>query len=256
MRLRRDIIHKTTGLGFSKRWVSFHKTTRIFFEGFSHPFFRSGVWVSAFVRSESARRLFDGFEQGLNGVWTGFVQCLFNGCSMAVQWLFNGCSMAVQWLAKGCHHALRPPFSASSMNADAAAVYVSSPMSFFWWLRIEFIWVVVFPGRRGKKSGCLVRRTKPESDSNAADWLLWHTAIRMPCAEVRQGGCLAVFRDVFSTMKTQTERFLSWRKESKATFCKVKQREKTERRDSWTKSKGSWKIICENEWYNLNLHRI
>ena len=31
------------GLSFSIRWVSFHKTTRIFFEGFSHPsFFRSG----------------------------------------------------------------------------------------------------------------------------------------------------------------------------------------------------------------------
>ena len=70
---------------------------------------------------------------------------------MAVRWLFNGCSMVVQWLAKGCHHALRPPFSASSMNADAAAVYVSSPMSFFGWLRIEFIWVVVFPGRHGKE---------------------------------------------------------------------------------------------------------
>ena len=36
------IIPKMTGFGFSKRWVSFHKTTRIFFEGFSHPsFFRS-----------------------------------------------------------------------------------------------------------------------------------------------------------------------------------------------------------------------
>ena len=33
------IIRKTMGLGFSKRWVSFHKTTRIFFEGFSHPSF-------------------------------------------------------------------------------------------------------------------------------------------------------------------------------------------------------------------------
>ena len=32
-----SIIRKTMGLGFSKRWVSFHKTTRIFFEGFSHP---------------------------------------------------------------------------------------------------------------------------------------------------------------------------------------------------------------------------
>ena len=37
-----SIIRKTMGLVFSKRWVSFHKTTRIFFEGFSHPsFFRS-----------------------------------------------------------------------------------------------------------------------------------------------------------------------------------------------------------------------
>ena len=54
------------GVVFSKRWVSFHKTTRIFFEGFSHPSFfcsgfwlcsgfwvRSGFWVGAFVRSES-----------------------------------------------------------------------------------------------------------------------------------------------------------------------------------------------------------
>ena len=38
--------------------------------------------------------------------------------------------MLVQWLFNGCHHALCPPFSASSMNADAAAVSVSSPMSF------------------------------------------------------------------------------------------------------------------------------
>ena len=33
------IIPKTTGFVFSKRRVSFHKTTRIFFEGFSHPSF-------------------------------------------------------------------------------------------------------------------------------------------------------------------------------------------------------------------------
>ena len=33
------IIRKTMGLGFSKRWVLFHKTTRIFFEGFSFPLF-------------------------------------------------------------------------------------------------------------------------------------------------------------------------------------------------------------------------
>ena len=33
------VIPKTTGFGFSKRWVSFHKTTPILFEGFSHPFF-------------------------------------------------------------------------------------------------------------------------------------------------------------------------------------------------------------------------
>ena len=49
---------QTTGFGFSKRWVSFHQTTRIF----------------------------DGVEQGL-----------FNGCTMLVQvqWLFNDCSMVV-----------------------------------------------------------------------------------------------------------------------------------------------------------------
>ena len=41
------IIPKTTGFGFSKQWVSFHETTRIFFEGFSHPSF----WVPG---SESA----------------------------------------------------------------------------------------------------------------------------------------------------------------------------------------------------------
>ena len=34
-----------------------------------------------------ARRLFDGFEQGLDRAWTGFEQGLFNGCSMVVQWL-------------------------------------------------------------------------------------------------------------------------------------------------------------------------
>ena len=91
---------------------------------------------------------------------------------MLAQWLFNGCSMVVQWLAKGCHHALWSLVSAESMNAAVAAVSVSSPMSFvFWGLRLEFIGVVVFPGRRGnflprrgkfsprrgKKSGCLVR---------------------------------------------------------------------------------------------------
>ena len=52
-----------------------------------------------------ARRLFDGFEQGL-----------FNGCSMVVQWLFNG-----------CHHLLWSLVSAEGMNT--ATVSVSSPMS-------------------------------------------------------------------------------------------------------------------------------
>ena len=60
------IIPKTTGFGLSKRRVSFHKTTRIFFEGFSRPFFLfralsrlrvlSSLWFvlrRRFVRSES-----------------------------------------------------------------------------------------------------------------------------------------------------------------------------------------------------------
>ena len=37
------IIPKTTGVGFSKRWVPLHKTMRIFFEG-AHPSF---LWLSA-----------------------------------------------------------------------------------------------------------------------------------------------------------------------------------------------------------------
>ena len=54
------IIPKTTGFGLSKRRVSFHKTTRIFFEGFSHPsFFVPGSESApgsefALVRSETA----------------------------------------------------------------------------------------------------------------------------------------------------------------------------------------------------------
>ena len=61
----RFIIPKTTGFGFSKRWISFHKTTRIF----------------------------DGVEQGL-----------FNGCSMVVQWLTNGCSPFVVVVGVGGEH--------------------------------------------------------------------------------------------------------------------------------------------------------
>ena len=64
-----------------------------------------------------ARRLFDGFEQGLDRAWTGFEQGLFNGCSLVVQWLFNG-----------CHHLLWSLVSAEGMIA--AAVSVSSPMCF------------------------------------------------------------------------------------------------------------------------------
>ena len=37
------IIPKTTGVGFSKRWVPLHKTMRIFFEGFHTPLFC--VWT-------------------------------------------------------------------------------------------------------------------------------------------------------------------------------------------------------------------
>ena len=59
------IIRKTMGLGFSKRWVSFHKTTRIFFEGFSHPsFFRSVLWVRSELALGSEFALGSGFALG------------------------------------------------------------------------------------------------------------------------------------------------------------------------------------------------
>ena len=120
------------------------------------------------------------------------VQWLFNGCSMVVQWLAKGWRKVGERLAKGCHHALRPPFSASSMNADAAAVYVSSPMSFCF-LVVE---------NRVYLGGCF-------------SWKAWQRGcVKMHIldtpSKVRQGGCLAVFRDVFSsTVKALTERFLS-----------------------------------------------
>ena len=89
--------------------------------------------------------------------------------------------MLVQWLFNGCHHASCPPFSASSMNADAAAVSVSSPMSFC----LLVVEIRVYLG------GCFSWKA----------WQFFATAwqkIRMPCAVVRQGRCLDVFRDVFS----------------------------------------------------------
>ena len=69
---------------------------------------------------ESAQRLFDGFEQGLNRV-----------CSMVVQWSFNGRSMVVQWLFNGC--------------SMVGVVFTGRRGK--------------FSPRRGKKSGCLVRRS-------------------------------------------------------------------------------------------------
>ena len=109
---------------------------------------------------------------------------------MLVQWLFNGSSMVVQWLAKGCHHALCPPFSTSSMNADAAAVYVSSPMSFCFLVVENRVYLGGCFSRKAWQRGCVKMH------------------ILDTPSKVRLGGCLAVFRDVFSsTVKTQTGRF-------------------------------------------------
>ena len=99
-------------------------------------------------------------------------------CSMVVQWLYNACSMVVQWLFNGCHHASCPPFSASSMNADAAAVSVSSPMSFC----LLVVEIRVYLG------GCFSWKAW---QFFATAWQIFATAwqkIRMPCAEVRQRG--------------------------------------------------------------------
>ena len=66
-------------------------------------------------------------EESAQRLFDGFEQGLNRVCSMVVQWSFNGCSMVVQWLFNGL-------FNGCSMVG------------------------VVFLGRRGKKSGCLVRR--------------------------------------------------------------------------------------------------
>ena len=162
------------GVGFSKRWDYLHKTTRIFFEGFHTPLFcsgfwvrsgfwilcslwlRSGFWVGAFVRSESALLL----EQGFNRLCSMDVQCLFNGCSMVVTMRRVLRFLLRAWMRTRLLFLFRLPW-----------VFV------FWWLRLEFIWVVVFPGRRGKKSGCLVRRCVRE---------VWN-AKRHPCESPQNG---------------------------------------------------------------------
>ena len=188
MRLRRDIIHKTTGLVFSKRWDSFHKTTRIFFEGFSHPFFAPrSESVLLFVLSRRG-----GCLMGLNRVWTGFEQGLNGFCSMLVQWLFNACSMAVQWLFNGW----RKVVTMRCVLRFLLRAWMRTLLLFMF--RLPWVFLVV--EKRVYLGGCFSRKA-------------WQRGcIKMHIldtpSKVRLGGCLAVFRDVFSsTVKALTERF-------------------------------------------------
>ena len=158
-----------------------HIDAYIFWGVFTPLFFALGS-VSApgsesFVHSGSAPDSALGFELALlfvlgrrfclNRVWTGFVQCLFNGCSMVVTMRRVLRFLLRAWMRTRLLSLFRLPW-----------VFV------FWWLRLEFIWVVVFPGRRGKfsprrgkKSGCLVRRCVRE---------VW-TAKRHPCESPQNG---------------------------------------------------------------------
>ena len=162
-------------VGFFKTMGFISQNDAYIFWGVFTPLFfalgsESAPGSESYVHSGSAPDSALGFELALlfvlgrrfclNRVWTGFVQWMFNGCSMLVQWLFNG-----------CHHASCPPFSASSMNADAAAVSVSSPMSF----------CLLVVENRVYLGGCFSWKA----------WQFFATAwqkIRMPCAEVRQRG--------------------------------------------------------------------
>ena len=93
------IIPKTTGFGSSKRWFSFHKTTRIFFEG-AHPsflcldstffprfcLFRAFVCVCFALSFVSVPRfrlcLFRAFDLGvlILFLFSSFFLVLFGGC--------------------------------------------------------------------------------------------------------------------------------------------------------------------------------
>ena len=110
-------------------------------------------------------------------------QGLFNGCSMVVQWLFNGCSMACKRLSpcvvvvgvRGEHEC----------GCGSGFCFVSHEFCF---LRVE---IRVYWGR------CFSWKAW---QFFATAWQIFATAwqkIRMPCAVVRQGRCLDVFRDVF-----------------------------------------------------------
>ena len=170
--------------------------TRIFFEGFSHPSF--SLWVLSPLRVLNPMFTLAPLQTPLwvlswrfcsfwvgAFAWTGFEQALFNGCSMLVQCLFNGCSMVVT-MRRVLRFLLR-----AWMRTRLLSLFRLPWVFVFWWLRLEFIWVVVFPGRRGnflprrgkfsprrgKKSGCLVRRCVRE---------VWN-AKRHPCESPQNG---------------------------------------------------------------------
>ena len=103
---------------------------------------------------------------------------------MVVQWLFNGCSMVGGWLSpcvvvvgvRGEHEC----------GCGSGFCFVSHEFCF---LRVE---IRVYWGR------CFSWKAW---QFFATAWQIFATAwqkIRMPCAVVRQGRCLDVFRDVFS----------------------------------------------------------
>ena len=81
------------GVWFSKRWVSFHKTTPILFEGFSHPSFFS-LWGLSPLRVLSRR--FCSFRFCVSLVLAAFslVFPLFGGWTL----LFGGWTLLFSWL--------------------------------------------------------------------------------------------------------------------------------------------------------------
>ena len=132
---------------------------------------------------------------------------------MLVQWLFNACSMVGERLS---------PCVVSSVFCFE---HECGRGCCFCFVSHDDLFLVV--ENRVYLGGCFSWKAW---QFFATAWQIFATAwqkIRMPCAEVRQGGCLAVFRDVFSTMKTQTERFFVLKKGKQSDILQGK----TERKD-------------------------
>ena len=124
--LSRCIIRKTTGLFFSKRWVSFHKTMRILFEGFSHPSFLFCAPASLRILSapdfqkEDSQRVFLFLHIGHGGLVTEEITFT----NLRVYTYKKGMQKTMQTIHRTLHN---PLHQFDYLNVTQCMIYVLNP---------------------------------------------------------------------------------------------------------------------------------